>query len=130
MAKTIQGSLTLHGVTRPVSIDVKGQMKNGQVIVVGSTTISFADYNIAQPRSTYVVSLDNHGILEFQLIFTKVSGAAAAANQPFATPTGCRGGFQSAPSGGQPSFPPGGAPPSGGGNPPINTPAPVPSPVN
>jgi polyisoprenoid-binding protein YceI len=128
IAKTVQGNLTLHGVTRPVSIDVKSQLQNGQLVVVGSTTIKFSDYNIAQPRSVYVVSLDDHGIMEFQLIFTRANGVAAAATpQPVGTPTsGCSFGP-----------PPGGSPPTGGpgpggpgGFPQINTPAPVPSPVD
>jgi polyisoprenoid-binding protein YceI len=125
VSKTVQGNLTLHGVTRPVSIDVKGQFQNGVVAVVGSTDIKFADYAIQQPRSVYVVSLDDHGIMEFQLLFSKgtpPTAASTAVPQATSTPvSGC---------GPPPGGPPPGGPPPGGGFPPINTPAPVPSPVS
>ncbi len=134
VSKTVQGNLTLHGVTKPVSIDVKGQLQDGRVVIVGSTGIQFADYNMSRPQSLFVVSLDDHGIMEFQLIFAK---GAASASTPLAsgTPAGCGGGGfppgpppgGTRPAGGGPGGPPGGPP--GGGFPGINTPAPVPSPV-
>ncbi|HEY7270705.1 MAG TPA: YceI family protein, partial [Dehalococcoidia bacterium] len=74
VSKTIQGDLTLHGVTRSITMDVQGQMKSGQVVVVGSTTIQFADYNIGQPRGANVLSIDDHGVMELQLVFQKASG--------------------------------------------------------
>jgi polyisoprenoid-binding protein YceI len=138
VSKMVQGKLTLHGVTRDVSIETKGRLVNGQVVVVGSTKIAFADYGITSPRSFYVVSLDDNGIMEFQLIFAKGTPAAATPvpTTPAAIP-GCSGG---PPGGG----PPGGGPPPGGGQPggrpggpppgfeppPLPTPAPVPSPVS
>jgi len=135
ITKTVQGKLTLHGVTKDVSIDVKGQLVNSQVVIVGSTKISFADYNISQPRSLYVVSLDDFGVMEFQLTFAKSATSATPAATPAGTPTpipGCSGGPPGPPPGVTPGSgrPPGGPPPGGpGGFPPINTPAPVPSPV-
>lgn len=68
---TAVGDLTIHGVTRSVSLDLEGQLTNGLVIVVGSTTIKFADYNIAQPRSAAVLSVEDQGVLELQLVFQK-----------------------------------------------------------
>jgi hypothetical protein len=123
----VQGNLTLHGVTRPVTIDIKGRFQNGQVVVVGSTDIKFADYNIRQPQSFLVVSLDDHGIMEFQLIFTKANGTATPSPAASATPSGCQRGL---PGGGQPpsGSPPAGQPPGGGFG--INTPAPPPPPVD
>ena len=125
VSKTVDGNLTLHGVTRPVSIDVKGKFQNGQAIIVGSTDINFSDYSIRQPQSFLVVSLDDHGTMEFQLTFTKASPAPATATPAVTpTPSGCGRGFP--PGGGQP---PAGNPP-GGGFPGINTPAPAPPPVD
>src|SRR5205823_4209785 len=49
VSKTVAGNLTLHGVTKPVSIALKGQLRGNQLIVAGSTEIKFADYNISQP---------------------------------------------------------------------------------
>jgi polyisoprenoid-binding protein YceI len=74
ITKTVEGDLTLHGVTKRIRMDVQGQFKNGQVVVIGSTTIVFADYNVAQPRAATVLSIEDHGIMELQLIFQKAAG--------------------------------------------------------
>lgn len=66
---TAVGELTLHGVTRPITITLQGQRTNGLVVVVGSTEIRFADFNIQQPRSFNVLSVADHGTLELQLVF-------------------------------------------------------------
>jgi polyisoprenoid-binding protein YceI len=68
---TAVGNLTLHGVTRPISIDVQGQRTNGLVVVVGSLTIDFADYGITPPRAPAVLSVEDRGVMELQLIFQK-----------------------------------------------------------
>jgi polyisoprenoid-binding protein YceI len=70
---TATGDLTLHGVTRTVTIDLEGQIINGMVVVVGSTEINFADYNIAQPKSAAVLSVEDHGTLELQLVFQQAA---------------------------------------------------------
>jgi polyisoprenoid-binding protein YceI len=74
VTKTVQGTLTLHGATRPVAIDVQGQLKNGQIVVVGSTAINFSDFSISSPHSFAVLSVDDHGVMEFQLVFGKAAG--------------------------------------------------------
>lgn len=63
------GDLTLHGVTKQVAIPVEGQFTNGQVVVVGSLEIVFADYMIDKPSAASVLSVDDHGVLEIQLVF-------------------------------------------------------------
>jgi polyisoprenoid-binding protein YceI len=68
---TAVGDLTLHGVTRRVSVDLQGQRTNGYVVVVGALDIRFADYTIAQPRSFAVLSVADHGTIELQLVFQK-----------------------------------------------------------
>jgi polyisoprenoid-binding protein YceI len=68
---TAQGNLTLHGVTKAVSIPLQAKLSGSTVTVVGSTAIAFADYNIAPPQSMVVLSVDDHGTLELQLHFTK-----------------------------------------------------------
>ena len=70
---TAVGNLTLHGVTRPVSIELAGERSNGLVAVVGSLDIRFADFSIAQPRAAAVLSVEDHGLLELQLIFQQDS---------------------------------------------------------
>jgi polyisoprenoid-binding protein YceI len=65
------GDLTLHGVTRSVTIDLQAQLVGDTIAVVGSTPIVFADYGIAQPRAMVVLSVDDHGLMEFQLLFER-----------------------------------------------------------
>jgi len=69
---TATGDLTLHGVTRRVSIDLEGQLSGALVLVVGSLEITFADYGIQSPRAASVLSVEDKGTLELQLSFTKV----------------------------------------------------------
>lgn len=70
---TATGNLTLHGVTRPITIAVEGMLTGGRVVVVGSTEIVFADFGIAQPRSAAVLSVEDRGTLELQLVFQQAS---------------------------------------------------------
>jgi polyisoprenoid-binding protein YceI len=65
------GTLTLHGVTKDVTIPLEAQ-RNGDVIAVtGQLGIAFADYDIDKPESFAVLSVEDNGILEVQLFFTK-----------------------------------------------------------
>ena len=64
------GTLTIKGVTKNVTIPIEAQLVNGTVVVVGSTDIVFSDYGVEVPRSQVVLSVDNHGIMEFQLLLT------------------------------------------------------------
>jgi hypothetical protein len=40
------------------------------VTVIGSLAIAFADYGMTAPESMRVLSIDENGIMEFQLQFT------------------------------------------------------------
>jgi polyisoprenoid-binding protein YceI len=73
LAATAVGDLTLHGVTRRVSIDVQGQRQNGLVVVVGSFDLAFADFNITPPKAASVLSVEDRGVLELQLVFRQES---------------------------------------------------------
>lgn len=68
-AAIVVGELMLHGVTRVVSIDLSGQLVGSLVVVVGSTEVQFADFGIVPPTSLKVLSVDDHGTLEFQVTF-------------------------------------------------------------
>lgn len=63
------GELTIHGVTNEVTIPLEGQRTDGYVVVVGSIEIAFADYGMAAPRAFVVVSIEDSGLMEFQLVF-------------------------------------------------------------
>ena len=66
---TAFGDLTLHGVTRQVEIPLEGQLTDGLVVVIASIEIVFADYDIEKPRAGIVISVEDRGIMEFQLVF-------------------------------------------------------------
>ena len=67
----VTGDLTIHGVTQRVTIAIEGQLIDNTVVVIGSTEIVFADYDIAQPRAAVVLSVEDVGVMEFQLFLTK-----------------------------------------------------------
>jgi polyisoprenoid-binding protein YceI len=64
------GDLTLHGVTKSVTLEVKTQRNGNIVDVLGSTNVKFADYKINNPSNGAVTTEDN-GTIEFLLTFTK-----------------------------------------------------------
>lgn len=65
------GDLTIHGVTQRVTIDLEARFVDDRIVVVGSTPVLFADYDIDQPEAIVVLSVDDDGIMEFQLIFAR-----------------------------------------------------------
>ena len=68
---TLNGKLTLHGVTKDISVPAQAQLKDGLLVVVGSIDLKFSDYSINSPRGASVLSIDDHGIMELQLILKK-----------------------------------------------------------
>lgn len=61
------GELTLHGVTRPVTIELQADLREGLIAIVGDAPIVLADYEISPPTGGFVVSVADQGSLEFQL---------------------------------------------------------------
>jgi polyisoprenoid-binding protein YceI len=68
---TATGDLTIHGQTRSVQVPIEARVSGDVVTVTGSTEIVFADYGISQPESFMVLSIDDRGIMEFQLQLTR-----------------------------------------------------------
>ncbi len=68
---TATGDLTLHGVTKSVQIPLQARLESGVITVAGSLPIQFADYSIQQPQGMIVLSVEDHGILELQVHFTR-----------------------------------------------------------
>jgi polyisoprenoid-binding protein YceI len=66
-----KGELTLHGVTRAVTVPLQARLSGDVVTVTGSIDILFADYSIERPTSFAVLSIEDHGIMEFQLHFRR-----------------------------------------------------------
>jgi polyisoprenoid-binding protein YceI len=80
---TAHGKLTLHGSTRAVTFTLTaersaakhGAAKDGgnQIEVAGDIPVLFSDYNIQNPSFAGFVTTQDHGLLEFLLVFDKAS---------------------------------------------------------
>ena len=64
------GRLTLHGQTQTVQIALEARLSGGVVALTGSLPIAFSDYGIVAPTSFIALSVEDHGTLELQLMFT------------------------------------------------------------
>lgn len=71
VAVTATGDLTVHGVTRSVEIPLEAELVDDTVIVVGSLDITFADYGVEVPSAPVVVSVEDEGVVELQLLLTR-----------------------------------------------------------
>jgi len=61
------GELTVNGVTNTVEIPLQAQLVDGMILVTGSMEVLFADYSVTAPSAPVVISVEDNGILEFQL---------------------------------------------------------------
>ena len=68
---TATGNLTIHGVTKSVQISIQAQRQGGIIAVAGSIPIVFGDYGFQGPSSFAVVSVNDHGIMELHVLFTR-----------------------------------------------------------
>jgi polyisoprenoid-binding protein YceI len=63
------GTLTLHGRRAPIDVTVSGQRVAGDRLeLVGSAPIAFARFGIEPPSVAGIVSVRDHGLLEFRLV--------------------------------------------------------------
>lgn len=65
------GDLTVNGITHPVVIDIEAQLVGSLIAVVGSVEITFADFDVTVPQVPIVLSAEDHGIMEFLLLFRR-----------------------------------------------------------
>jgi polyisoprenoid-binding protein YceI len=68
---TAHGKLTLHGTTRAVTFTLTAEREGTQIKVAGDIPVLFSDYNIANPSFAGFVTTQDHGLLEFLLVFSK-----------------------------------------------------------
>ena len=67
---TASGELTLRGTTKPISISVIGEVRDGRIVVTGETTVTFGEWGIPNP-SIPGISTEDFGKLEFQLVLER-----------------------------------------------------------
>ncbi len=85
-ARTVEavGDLTLHGVTKSVTIPL-GVVRQGDIIgAAGSVDFTWDDFSMEKPRSMIVLSLADTVTMELQVFFRRDAGAPAAS--PAASP--------------------------------------------
>jgi polyisoprenoid-binding protein YceI len=70
--RRVGGTLTLHGRRAPIAVTVRGQrLAGGRVELVGSAPIRFATFAIEPPSVAGVVTVSDHGVLEFRLVLAR-----------------------------------------------------------
>ena len=65
------GELTIHGVTKEVTVDIDTKLSNGKAAVVGNAPVTLTDFGIEPPTGFSVVSIKDEGAFEFQIFFAK-----------------------------------------------------------
>jgi polyisoprenoid-binding protein YceI len=68
---TATGDLTLHGVTKKVSVPLRAKQSGSSFAVQGSLPVVMADYSISPPNVGGFVSVDDNGAFEFLLNLAK-----------------------------------------------------------
>lgn len=68
---TAQGDLTVHGITNSIEMPLEAQLIDDVIVVIGSTEIVFADYDVEAPSAVIVLSVEDRGQMELQLFFTR-----------------------------------------------------------
>jgi len=67
-----KGTLTLHGRRAAIAVAVRGQRVSGDRLeLVGSAPIRFATFAIEPPSVAGVVTVSDHGVLEFRLVLAR-----------------------------------------------------------
>jgi len=63
----VTGDLTVRDVTKPVTWDVTGTIEDGQATGTATTSFTFAEFNLTQPRVPVVLSVEDTIKLEVDL---------------------------------------------------------------
>ncbi|HEX9260176.1 MAG TPA: YceI family protein, partial [Acidimicrobiales bacterium] len=69
MTVNASGNLTLHGVTKPVTVALQARWNGTSIDIAGNTPILMADFGITPPSVGGFVSVDDNGVLELQISF-------------------------------------------------------------
>lgn len=69
----LEGNLTVHGVTRPVTWTVQATVEGQRITGTATTQITFEDFGMTPPRVPVVLSLEETITLELDFTFERVS---------------------------------------------------------
>ncbi len=67
---TVTGSLSIHGVTRPVTATAKAQVAGGKIEIAGSVSINMTDYGVSAPQVPFT-TVDSAATIEFDIFLTR-----------------------------------------------------------
>ena len=67
---TVTGKLTIHGVTKDVTIKAKAQLAGDKAEFAGSTSIVMTDYGVSRPQVPFV-TVDSMLLIEFDIFLTR-----------------------------------------------------------
>lgn len=67
---TVTGSLTFHGVTKPVTATAKAQYVGGRIEIAGSVSINMTDYGVTPPQVPFT-TVDPAATIEFDIFLTR-----------------------------------------------------------
>ena len=68
---SIDGELTLHGATAPVTVTVDARWNGDAIEVAGSAPIVLADFDIEPPDIPGLAKADDQGAFEILLLFER-----------------------------------------------------------
>ena len=68
---TAAGELTAHGVTNAVTVNLEAQLVEGVIAVIGTIEIALSDFDISGLTGFAVLSVEDEGEVEFQLLFSR-----------------------------------------------------------
>jgi len=68
VSEPVRGTLAIHGVTRPISVELSARRNASTIDVNGSIPVVFADWGIPNPTFGPATTED-HGIIEFLVTF-------------------------------------------------------------
>jgi polyisoprenoid-binding protein YceI len=71
VAVTAVGDLTLHGVTKRVSIPLHAALHEGVIAIAASYTFGWDDFDMERPSAARVLSLADDVTMETQLFFSR-----------------------------------------------------------
>ena len=69
---TVTGLLTIHGVTKSVTVNARAQLVGDKAEIAGSTSIDMTDYGVSPPQVGFV-TVDSAVLIEFDIFMTKAA---------------------------------------------------------
>ena len=67
---TVTGKLTIHGVTKDVTVNGKAQLAGNKAEIAGSTSIVMTDYGVSPPQVPFV-TVDSTLLIEFDIFLVR-----------------------------------------------------------